>query len=210
MYVPDAFRVDDPAVLHDVIRENAFGLLVTVEEGEPFANHVPFLLDETAGPRGTLLFHLARANPQAAALGRGCPALAVFQGPHGYVSPAWYEDRAASVPTWNFVAVHARGTATAIGDAQAVDALLRRLGARYEAGMPEPWTPDELAPRRLAGLHAAIVAFSMPIARIDGKFKLSQNRSPGDRAGVVAALRTGGDAALADAMVRAAPLDTGT
>ncbi|HSK38851.1 MAG TPA: FMN-binding negative transcriptional regulator, partial [Arenibaculum sp.] len=160
MYVPDAFRVDDPAVLHAAIRENAFGLLVTVDDGEPFASHVPFLLDEATGPRGMLLFHLARANPQAAALARGCPALAVFQGPHGYISPAWYEDRAASVPTWNFIAVHARGTAAAMDDERAVDALLRRLSARYEAGMPEPWTPGEMAPQRLAGMRTAIVAFS--------------------------------------------------
>ncbi|MBI2301132.1 MAG: FMN-binding negative transcriptional regulator, partial [Armatimonadetes bacterium] len=154
------------------------------------------LLDRARGPHGTLRGHVARANPQARQLTEAV-ALAIFLGPHAYISPTWYQTRPA-VPTWSYVTVHAYGTPRLLDDA-ATATLLDDLVRKHEAGLPEPWDgvlPDDLA----ANLRAAVVGFELPIDRIEGKLKLGQNRSAADQQGVRDALVASpraGDQALA-------------
>src|SRR5690349_10731309 len=140
MYIPTAFAEPDRGKLHDFIEAYSFGLLVSAHGGGPFATHLPFLLERDAGPHGTLVGHLARANPQWHGLD-GQDVLAVFSGPHAYVSPSWYEADNV-VPTWNYVAVHARGTFRLMDDPVAVQSILRASVATFERSMPAPWKLD--------------------------------------------------------------------
>jgi len=197
MYVPGHFAENDSAVLHGLIRDHSFGLLISVVDGAPFATHLPFLLDTEvgaeAGPHGTLVAHMARANPHWQAFADGVDSLVVFQGPHGYITPSWYAP-GNNVPTWNYVAVHAYGVARVIDDPAAARAVPERLTALHESGFAEPWQLADQDPRFLDGMLRGIVAFEIPIARLEGKAKLSQNKTPADRAGVIAALATTGRA----------------
>lgn len=190
MYIPSHFREQDERVLAEFIDAHAFGTLVTIERGTPFASHVPFLYDREAR---TLHAHVARANPQWQHVAGSEQVLVIFQGPHGYVSPTWYAD--PGVPTWNYTAVHVYGVARANEDAAATGRHVEQLAARYERGSAEPWVP-RYDPKRLAG----IVGVEIRITEIQGKFKLSQNRSAEDRARVAARLEASGtdnDVALA-------------
>ena len=199
MYVPKHFEQTDERALWDFIDAHAFGTLLTVVDGRPFASHLPFLTDRDAG---LLHCHVARANPQWLELASSPLVLAIFAGPHGYVSPTWYAE-AGNVPTWNYTVVHAHGAATVIDDLEHKRRHVEALAARYERGRDAPWVPQYDA-RRLGG----IVGIDIRIDRLDGKFKLSQNRSAADRAGVVAQLLASGredDAALARLMTTAAP-----
>jgi len=198
MYIPRSFAQEDRETLHEFMRRNAFASLVTVEEGRPVASHVPFLLDAERGPHGTLVGHLARANPQWR--GFAGEAMVVFWGPHGYVSPRWYAG-APNVPTWNYAVVHAYGTPRVIDDAAVALEVVRRLTDEYERGLERPWSVDEVPAEFTDKLLRAIVAFEIPIARLEGKFKLNQNKSAADRAGVVAAL-AGENEPLAELMRR--------
>jgi transcriptional regulator len=196
MYIPKHFLETDQNVLAALIDENSFGTLITVADGRPFATHVPFLYDRAGG---VLHAHVARANPQWRDLSAAREALAIFQGPHGYISPTWYVD--AGVPTWNYVAVHVYGTAATIDDPAATARHVEALAARFERASSTPWVPS-YDPGRLAG----IVAIEIRITEIQGKLKLSQNRSAEDRAGVVARLTASGtdnDVALAQMMLAA-------
>jgi transcriptional regulator len=190
MYIPPSFAETDVPTLHALMREYAFATLVTVEDGVPVASHVPFLLDHDRGPRGTLLGHLARANPQGRSFAG--QALVVFAGPHAYVSPSWYAG-SPNVPTWNYAVVHAYGTPRPIEDPAAVRALIDRLVSVYEGSRRPPWStaavPADFADR----MFSAIVAFDIPIERLEGKYKLNQNKAPADRAGVIEGLRAEGD-----------------
>ncbi|MDH3228396.1 MAG: FMN-binding negative transcriptional regulator [Alphaproteobacteria bacterium] len=186
MYVPKHFSVEDRDSLDRVIRDNPFGLLVGAVDGAPFATHLPFLLD---GDR--LLAHVARGNPHWNAFDGTTGMLAVFSGPHAYVSPRWYEPGPA-VPTWNYIAVHVYGAPRIIADAASVRTLLDRLVGEYEAGA---WTVDGQDADYIDRMMRGIVAFEMPIARIEGKFKLSQNRPAEDRRRVAAELAESGRAA---------------
>lgn len=172
MYVPKHFAETDRETLYGVIRNNPFGLLIGSLEGAPFATHLPFLLD---GNR--LLGHFARGNPHWKAIDGTAAMLAVFSGPHGYVSPRWYRD-AQAVPTWNYVAVHVVGKPSIVDDARAVRAMLDRLVGEHERGA---WTLDDRDPTFLDRMMRGIVAFELPVERIEGKFKLSQNRPETDR-----------------------------
>lgn len=193
MYLPQHFQVADRAWCHALIRAESFGMLAGVDEaGRPFATHLPFLLDEDRGPLGTLLGHVARANPQWRYFRPDRPVLAIFSGPHAYVSPAWYEVH-PSVPTWNYVAVHAFGVPSLIEEPVRVRALLARLVRVHEAGRPDPWSFESLPEGYLAGMLKGIVAFEIPIDRLEGKAKLGQNRTAADRARVRAALEAAGD-----------------
>ncbi|HVS24084.1 MAG TPA: FMN-binding negative transcriptional regulator [Gammaproteobacteria bacterium] len=190
MYIPGHFRESDERVLAELIDAHAFGTLVTIERGAPFASHLPFLHDREAR---TLHAHVARANPQWQHLATSPDVLVMFVGPHGYVSPTWYAE--PGVPTWNYTAVHVYGRARAIDDAAATGRHVERLAARFERGSAAPWVPSYDA-KRLAG----IVGIEIRIIEIQGKFKLSQNRSAEDRARVVARLEATGtdnDEALA-------------
>ncbi len=199
MYVPKHFSVDDRGALEAVIRDHPFGILVGTVGGAPFATHLPFMLEDNR-----LVAHFARGNPHWKAIDGKTGMLALFGGPHGYVSPRWYEAGPA-VPTWNYVAVHVYGIPRTIDDPARVRGLLDRLVAAYEG---EDWRLDSLDGDFLARMMRGIVAFEMPVTRIEGKFKLSQNRPAGDRRNVAAMLARSDradDRALAAAMQRMNP-----
>ncbi|MBL8795295.1 MAG: FMN-binding negative transcriptional regulator, partial [Planctomycetia bacterium] len=179
---------------------HSFGLLVSQVEGEPFISHLPFLLDRAWGPHGRLTGHLALTNPQWRQAD-GQPVLAVFTGPHAYISPTWYEAE-HTVPTWNYVAVHVYGTLWVVQDEEALAAILQEFVAFYEANFPRPWRfePSTDFSRKLI---QAVAGFHIEISRVEGKFKLNQNRPPEQRARVVQQLRALADEnsqALADLM----------
>lgn len=198
LYVPPAFAEEDLETLHGLIERHPFATLVSVVEGLPFGTHLPMLLDREASARGTLEGHFARANPHWRALDGETPALAIFHGPHAYVSPSGYAS-APAVPTWNYVAVHVIGKPHVVTDPSALSAMVDRAVETFERGQREPWRarlPDDYRAKMLKG----IVGFRLEIERLEGKLKLSQNKSPADREGVLRALEASGhpdDAALA-------------
>ena len=192
MYLPPHFAETDRDRIHDVIRAHAFGTLVSVIDGAPIATLLPFTLvvdgDDDAG---TLYGHVARVNPHAATFDGLHDAIALFHGPHAYISPGWYEAPVA-VPTWNYTVVEARGRPERIDDRDRVRAMLDTLAATYEAGQPTPWTMDAMPAEFTGKMMDGIVAFAMPIRQLTGKVKMSQNRSAADRAGVRAGLMASG------------------
>ena len=204
LYVPRHFNETDGDRIRRVVDEFGFATLITTSGGEPMLSHVPVLVQHgDAGPE-SVIGHVAAANPHAQALGAG-PALLVFLGPSGYVSPNWYTAPAQAVPTWNYVAVHVHGPLERVDTPAAKREIVDALSARHEAALPTPWTSDKMDPRMLEKLLGAIVGFRMRVARVDAKFKLSQNRSAADREGVVRALvarDTPAATALADWMQR--------
>ena len=201
MYVPQHFSVNDLTHLHEVIRRNSFGIVTSEVDGQPMATHLPFMIDPARGPNGTLLAHMARQNPHWRAFDGKSEVLVIFSGPHGYISPGWYDKRPA-VPTWNYVAVHAYGVPLVRDDPAESRAHLGQLASIHEAGRANPWHIDDEPTDFIDKMVPGVVAFEIPIARIEGKAKLSQNRT-GDRAKVISALRADGQTALADAMENA-------
>ena len=200
MYIPAHFREDDIAILHDTMRHNSFATLVTAPDGVPFATHLPVMLQAEPKPFGTLRGHVARANPQWQHFAEDREVLMVFSGPHGYISPTWY-DTHPSVPTWNYAVVHAYGIPRLLPDAQ-LQSLLVEMTEVYEAGRSTPWKP-EFSPDYWTAMLRAIVGFELTITRLEGKRKLSQNRSEDDRSQVMEALQHSAlpeDAALAEIM----------
>lgn len=200
MFIPKSFEITDVGVLHDLIRTDSFGILVGTHDDAPYASHIPFVLDPDKGPNGTLFAHVARNNPQAGMFDQQQELLAIFQGPHGYVSPRWYNPGNA-VPTWNYAVVHAYGRPQVITDPAEVRRQQELLVAAHEGA--EGWTMDGQSDDYIEGMLRGIIAFEMPITRIEGKFKLSQNRSHADQIAVVDHLRRSerpGDIALANLM----------
>jgi transcriptional regulator len=191
VYLPSAFAENRDQVLVSHIEEHEFGLLVSSgarqgDHAEPIASQIPFLV--ARDDRCLLLHgHIARANPQAADLDRGAEVLAIFPGPHAYVSPGWYEAGPA-VPTWNYATVHAYGTARAIRDREWLRDMLDRMSRRHEAREPAPWRMRDLPPAYLEAMLAGIVGVEIAVSRLEGKFKLSQNRPAEDRPRIAAAL----------------------
>ena len=203
MYVPREYREDDTKKLHALIASHSFGLLITTGEDGPLVSHLPFLLEPDSGERGTLLGHVARANPHARVLEAPLDspsrrALVVFRGPHAYVSPSDYAS-APAVPTWNYVAVHAQGTLRRL-DAVALARTLDALTDRHEASLVPPWSTGALPREYRSKLKSAIVGFDLVIERLEGKLKLGQNRSVEDRVKAASALRARGEDAMARAM----------
>lgn len=184
MYLPDAFRGDDRALAFELIEAHPFATVITSNEGIPEANHLPLILDRT---RGVLRGHVARANPVWQTLQRGHEALAVFHGPHAYVSPAFYVPGQVHVPTWNYATVHVSGVARVIEDAESLSALVSELTAHFESSRSAPFVLDMNDPARRRML-SAIVGFELPLSRVETKLKLSQNRTADDRAGAMRAL----------------------
>lgn len=205
MYIPAHFAARDLAALQDFIQTHAFGLMVSGAAGASLiGSHIPFLLDRSRGEQGTLVCHLAAANDQLAALD-GQEVLCVFQGPHGYVSPRWYSKKPA-VPTWNYMAVHAYGRATVTREPARLRQIVDQLSKVYEPA-EGGWRLDDEPDSFVDAMLRGIAGVEIPIARLEGKFKLSQNR-PAEIPLVVAALRAEGgeeNARLAEAMERAAP-----
>jgi transcriptional regulator len=193
MYIPKAFAETSLPKLHDHIERNSFGMLASQLDGSPFVTHLPLLLDRSAGPQGCLLGHMARSNPQWRQAG-GQSVLAIFPGPHAYVSPTWYEAEDV-VPTWNYVAVHVYGTLKLIEDTQYLLEVVGRTVREYEQHMPRPWALE--GSTYVERLLALIVGFRIPIERIEGKWKLNQNQPAERREKVIRALRErGGENAL--------------
>ena len=181
MYIPKHFESSDPAWCHALMRAQSFAVMITVDDaGAPFATHLPMLVDPSRGPLGTLRGHVARANPHWRHLAAGRPTLTVFSGAHAYVSPSWYASH-PSVPTWNYVTVHATGIGTLVEDEARVTALLADLVRTFEGGGPAAWSMEGLSADYLAGMRRGIVAFEIPIERLEGKAKLSQNRDAVDQ-----------------------------
>lgn len=192
MYIPKAFREDDLKKLYTLMQAYSFAALVTQLDGVPVATHLPFLLDTKRGPYGTLMAHMARANGQWRTFTGEQEVLVIFQGPHTYISPSWYEVE-LSVPTWNYAAVHAYGIPNIIEDKVALYDLLKTLIQTHEAQFEKPWDfhlPDDYLQKMMQG----IVGFEIQITRLEGKFKMSQNRSASEQQRVIAALRESQDA----------------
>lgn len=190
MYSPDSFQIHDRSVLDAFIRRHGFATLVTHDGESPQATHLPVLLETGRDPRGMLAAHLARANPQWRQFATEPEVLVIFTGPHAYISPAWYVTEPA-VPTWNYTAVHVHGIARIVTDRDRSAGMLHELIEFYEAGRDPRWhgqIPVDYRDRLLNG----IVGVEIEITRIEGTFKLSQNR-PQDLAGVIAALTQSAD-----------------
>ena len=192
MYRPRHFDMDDSSALFAMMRENSFALLVTTAEGTMTASHIPLYVDTAADGPARILGHVARANPQWRGFDGRTEAMAVFQGAHAYVSPSWYASQ-KMVPTWNYVAVHAYGKPKVIADQAGARAVLERLVAAYESPATGPWSMAKLPEDFVQNQIKGIVAFEMPIDRLEGKFKLSQNRSTADRDGAIKGLEGTGD-----------------
>ena len=187
MYLPRHFAQDDPAQLQALMQAHPLATLVSSGPDGLTADHVPLEYDAAAG---TLRGHVARANPlwQHA---DGQPVLAVFGGPQGYVSPSWYPSKAEHhkvVPTWNYAVVHAHGSLRVVQDAPWLHALVSRLTGHHESGRPTPWAVADAPDDYIAQMLRAIVGIEIPVTRLLGKWKLSQNRSTADRQGVAQGL----------------------
>ncbi|MGB6940899.1 MAG: FMN-binding negative transcriptional regulator [Bryobacteraceae bacterium] len=192
MYLPRAFAVEDVPKLQDFMEEFNVATVVTQSAGELTASHIPFLLDRGAEPYGVLRAHIAIRNPQLKDLQSAAQALVIFQGPHTYVSPSWYVNP-ENVPTWNYTVVHAYGTPT-IGNKAALIELLKDLTRKQESSFEKPWDFDPGA-AWVQKLLMEIVAFEIKIERLEGKFKLNQNRKPEDRESVITTLSASEDPA---------------
>ncbi len=192
MYLPRSFQEQDPQRLFAFMRRHSFATLVTVEDGVPFASHLPILVEPgSEGTQGRLLAHMARANPQWRGFSQDQDVLVIFQGPHTYVSPSWYVTE-PNVPTWNYTVVHAYGRPRLIEEPEECLRILRESVATYESGFEKPWTLEQVgdyARKLLPG----IVAFELRLTRVEGKFKLNQNRAPEDRRAVMEVLERSAD-----------------
>ena len=201
MYRPPAFREDRIEVLHGAIRAHPLATLVTAGPEGLTANHIPFLV-EAGGEFGVLHAHLARANEQLASLRAGAEALVIFQGPQAYISPSWYATKAEThkvVPTWDYVTVHCWGTPRVLDDSAWLRDQVGRLTRSQEEGRADPWAVEDAPVDFIAARIKSIAGLEIPIARIEGKWKVSQNRSDADRAGVAAGL---GDHPMAGLVAR--------
>jgi transcriptional regulator len=190
MYTPPAFRIDDPAELAGMIRAARLATLVTATDDGLVATHLPLIFDEADGPHGALIGHLARANDQWKRPVRG-EALVIFSGVDAYITPSWYETKrrtGKAVPTWNYSALHAYGPVEFFEDSDRLLAAVTRLTDRHEAGRPDAWTVEEAPDGYIAAQLKGIVGVRIPIARVEGKVKMSQNRPVEDRVGVAAGL----------------------
>jgi transcriptional regulator len=182
MYLPEHFKEDNHERIAALVQDNAFGMLVSAQQGQPFVSHLPFLFEPSSGTHGKLLGHMARANSHWEILASGAEVLAVFHGPHAYVSPSWYTT--PGVPTWNYAVAHLRGKPRLIETDAALEALLVRQTQVYEQHQSVPWKPDLAGERRIK-LLGMIVGFEIEVTDIQAKFKLSQNRSEEDRSCVI-------------------------
>ena len=199
MYLPTHFEESRVEILHALMREHPFATLLTPGADRPEANHLPLHLDPERGPFGVLQGHVARANPlwQQSA---DREVLVVFHGPQAYVTPSWYEtkrEHGKAVPTWNYVVVHAHGRLRAIDDPDWLLGNLEALVTHHEAGFAEPWQVSDAPVGYIDAMLAAIVGIEIAISDLKGKWKISQNQPPANRAGVIAGLRTLGTAEAA-------------
>jgi transcriptional regulator len=203
------FQVTDAATLHGLVKAQPLATVVVSCEGALHVNHVPLYLDPTRGPHGTLVGHVGRGNGVWPLLPQ--QGVAVFHGPQAYVSPSWYPSKALDgkqVPTWNYATVHAHGTLSAVDDPVRLRAILHTLSEQHEAHRPDPWRIDDAPPDYIDKLLRAIVGIELAVERWEGVWKVSQNRSDADRAGVVQGLMEEGSPGAEGmaALVRGSPL----
>jgi transcriptional regulator len=190
MYIPPSYAEPNAGVMLDYVEAHPLGVLVTASSEGLFATHLPMVVDRSRGERGTLLGHIAKANPhhRRAALGE---ALVIFSGPDAYVTPAWYaskQEHGKVVPTWNYAAVHAYGAIRFVEDESFLRAHLHALVARHERGRDEPWEIEDAPEKYIDQQVRAIVGVEVAITRLEGKWKMSQNRPAADIDGVVRGL----------------------
>jgi transcriptional regulator len=204
LYIPAHFSTDDRAAIARLIHDHPFATLLTPGAPELQVTHLPLIHVADCEPHGTLLGHFARANPHWRNAA-GAESIAIFHGPHAYVSPSWYADPAGAVPTWNYAVVHAHGTLQVAQDPAETRAVLDLLIHRFESARPAPWQLG-LDADRLRAMVDAIVGFRLKVRRIEAKFKMSQNRSGEDQVRVAAALAA---EQHADATATAAWMRTG-
>jgi len=191
MYQPAVHEEKDRAVLHALIRAHPLGAWVTAGADGLVANHIPFLLDSSYGEFGCLRAHVARANPVWREMSASAASLVMFQGAQAYITPSWYPSKhqhGKAVPTWNYAVVHVHGTARAIDDAAWLRAHVEQLTDVHEASQAVPWRVGDAPEDYVQKMVGGIVGIEIPIARIEGKWKVSQNRPTPDRLGVVAGL----------------------
>jgi transcriptional regulator len=186
MYIPEHFAETDLPMLREFMRQHSFATLVTQQGGAPFASHLPLVLDSSSGIHGALLGHMARNNEQWRDFAAGEEILVMFHGPHAYVSPTWYESSPMAAPTWNYMVVHAYGKARILPEDELVQTLHQLVDENEKAFSP-PWRLQLSQAMREKAL-GSIVGFEITLSRIEGKFKLSQNRSAQDRKNVIAQL----------------------
>ncbi len=205
MYNPREFREERVEVLHEFVRRERFAVLVTMGREGLEASHIPMAFDAAQGPLGKLRAHIARGNPQWRETNFEVPALAIFQGPHHYISPSWYPSREAGgrvVPTWNYAVVHAHGRLRAVEDREWLRKHVEELVAREEEGFDKPWSAAEAPADYIDGMLKGIVGLEMTIERLEGKWKMGQNRMEADREGAIAGLRAAGAVEVAEWMER--------
>ena len=196
MYIPPYFKEARIEVLHGLIRAQKLAAVVTSGPKGMIASHIPLVLDPNPAPFGTLRGHLARANPQWRDFSPDIPALVIFSGPQSYISPSWYaskQEHGRVVPTWNYAVVHAYGHLALFEDKERLRRNVEDLTRMNEASFPEPWQVDDAPAEYVDGLLAAIIGIEIPIDRLEGKWKMSQNRPAADRTGVVEGLRSVAD-----------------
>ena len=206
MYVPNHFEESRPQVLHELIRAQPLGVLITHGVEGLDANHLPFELDAARGGQGVLRAHVARNNPVWQSMVSGDEVLVVFRAQDAYISPNWYPSKHEShkqVPTWNYQVVHAHGRITVHDDEPYVRGLVARLTRTHEANEPQPWKMGDAPQDHISTLLKSIVGLEIEITRLVGKFKLSQNREVRDRVSAGQTLLSQGDSALGQAMLDA-------
>ena len=197
MYIPASHAEHRPEVLYEFLRAHPFAVLVTASADGLVATHLPIVLDQTRGPHGTLEGHIARANSQHRQPSVTSEALVIFSGPHAYITPSWYPSKAEHgkvVPTWNYVAVHAYGVLRFRDDDEYLQRHLAQLTRQQEGGREKPWAVGDAPAEFIAQQRRAIVGVELEITRLEGKWKMSQNRSANDIDGVVAGLAASGSA----------------
>jgi transcriptional regulator len=203
VYVPNAFKEERISILQDAIRRAGLATLVSLTDDGLIASHVPLLLDPEPGPYGTLLGHLTRQNPQSR--GANGDALAIFLGPDAYITPSWYATKRETgkvVPTWNYVAIHAYGPLEFIDDPVHAREHVAHLTSRHEQGRPVPWKVSDAPEDFITNQLRSIIGFRLTIRRIEGKWKMSQNRRAEDRAGATTGLEMEGKRDVAE-LIRA-------
>jgi transcriptional regulator len=210
MYQPRHYLQDDPPTLHALIRRHPLAMLVRQSADGLTADHLPLEIDPSVGPHGVLRGHVARANPIWREAD-GQPVMAVFRGVDAYISPNWYPSKAEhhkAVPTWNYAVVHGHGPLHAVQDRDWLRGLVGRLTAVHESGRVHPWSLADAPEDFVQQMLEAIVGIEIPLTRLVGKFKLTQNRSAADRQGVADGLLADGQAAMAEMIRPAAPEPT--
>jgi transcriptional regulator len=206
VYVPAHFTEDRIAVLHELIHASTLATLVSMTADGMIASHVPLMLDPDPAPYGTLIGHLAKANPHATAANPRVQTLVIFHGPDGYITPSYYaakQEHGKVVPTWNYAAIHAYGTLESFDNPVRLLEVVTRLTRRHEKTRTKPWAVSDAPEDFVQNMLRGIVGIALPIMRLEGKVKMSQNRPAADVAGVIDGLRQDGQDALASEVVRA-------